>query len=242
MGWVGGLVRRDLASLGRDSLFIGLLLTPLIILAMMRFVLPALAEVLMARAGFDLVPWYPLITAFVVLLNIPILFGTLFGFMMLDERDGGTLMALRASPVGLGRLLLYRSLLGIGLSVATSLGLLATGGLFAMPPLPDSLLACLAAAMMVPLTVLVLVGFAAGKMEGIALIKGVGVLMLGPLAAVFVDRGWQPVFWPLPTYWPADAFLAAVDGRGPLGPALIGIGWGLMLCVLLMIPVRRRIS
>lgn len=45
-------------------------------------------------------------------------------------------------------------------------------------------------------------------MQGFALVKGMGVVMLPPVIAYFIQSGWQVAFGLVPTYWPAKAFWA----------------------------------
>lgn len=62
-----------------------MLFTPSAIGVILRLGLPPLQSRLLALSGFDLKPYFPLILAVYVVLLTPMLFGTLVGFLLLDE-------------------------------------------------------------------------------------------------------------------------------------------------------------
>jgi len=69
-----------------------------------------------------------------------------------------------------------------------------------------------AAAPGVPLLALVIAGFASNQVEGFAVMKGSGFLLMAPLAAFFIPRPWDLLVGVLPTYWPVKAYFAAAAG------------------------------
>ena len=96
---LGTLGPIDARSIGRDSLLAWMLPFPLVMAAILRFGVPALALRLESELGFDLRPYYPLITAYFAVLFAPLLVGMLVGFVLLDERDDETLKALLVTPL-----------------------------------------------------------------------------------------------------------------------------------------------
>ncbi len=75
--------------------------------------------------------------------------------------------------------------------------------------------------------------FAGNKVEGLALMKAFGILMLGPLAAYFVNSDWQLLLGILPSYWPARAFWAALAGETAWPFFAAGLFYHLLLVFLL---------
>jgi fluoroquinolone transport system permease protein len=73
------------------------------------------------------------------------------------------------------------------------------------------------------------------------LMKGLGILMLGPLAAYFVDSAWQPLFGILPTYWPAKALWVAGEGGNFWPYVLAGAAYNLLLIALLLRRFREKV-
>lgn len=212
----------DLRAVGRDPLLATLLLVPWLMVAGVRLVVPPVTAWLAADAGVDLVTWYPLIASLFFVLQLPLLLGALGGLLVLDERDDATLTALRVTPVTLACLLAYRGAAVAGLSAVFLVVCLRLSGL-APPPLSALVPVALLAALGAPLTGLLLVAFAANKVEGLALVKGLGVLMLGPAAAFFVRSPWQLLAGLLPTYWPAKAYWQASAGAATWPFLLAGL-------------------
>ena len=130
----------DLKSVRRDSLLSGVLIAPWLLVLALRLAVPPLAAFFRGRYGFDLQPYYPLVLCFFLYVNIPLLFGVMTGFLMLDERDDDTLTALRVTPASLGGLAGYRLTLSFVLSAICILlttpltGLVAIDNLWPIVP------------------------------------------------------------------------------------------------------------
>jgi fluoroquinolone transport system permease protein len=89
---------------------------------------------------------------------------------------------------------------------------------------------------------LVMVVFASNKLEGLALMKGFGILLIGPLAAYFITSDWQLLLGVLPTYWPARAYWAASSGGMGWPFLLIGLAYYVLLLAWLLRRFRARLE
>lgn len=224
----------DIASVRRDPLLRWMIVAPIAMALLMRIAVPALTSALKPRANFDLTPYYPLVMGYFFVLLVPFLFGMVIGFLLLDERDDATLIALQVTPLSLNSYVIYRvavpTLLSI-VMVAISFpltGLSDLGG-------PEWLLVALGSALLAPLFALFLAAFAANKVQGFALMKGLGAVLLLPMAAFFVRAPQQYLFGALPTYWPIKAYWLLDAGVGGSWPyLLIGIAFQLVLLALLL--------
>ncbi|MFQ5527112.1 MAG: hypothetical protein ACE5GX_12730 [Thermoanaerobaculia bacterium] len=201
---VRGLTPIDAKSVARDSMLRWLFVLPLLIAVLMRWGVPAVAARLHEQAGFALEPYYPLIASFMTLIA-PMLVGIVIGFLLLDQRDDGTLAALRVTPVSLDGFLAYRIAAPMVLGVALTMVVVPLTGLVSMRPWALFLCA-IAAAPAGPLYALFLAGFASNKVQGFALMKAAGVFNWPPVIAYFLPLGWQLVMGVVPTYWPAKLF------------------------------------
>jgi fluoroquinolone transport system permease protein len=204
------LGRIDARGVGRDPLLRWVLLMPLVLTPIIRFGVPLLAERLAERFGFDLVPYYPLVTSF-LLLFLPALVGMVTGFLLLDERDDGTLAALQVTPLGLGGYLVYRIATPMLASTVLTLAMLPLVGLVRVDPLL-LVAAPLLAAPFAPIYALFLAAYARTKVEGFAIAKAAGVIVWPPVFAYFVAPEWQALFGILPTFWPMRFFWDAHAG------------------------------
>ena len=201
----------DARSVGRDSLLRWMVALPIVVALASRLVLP----VVLARLGdaikVDLITYYPVVASGALLLISPIITGAVIGFLLLDQRDDGTLTALQVTPMPMSAYLAYR------LAGPVLASLLLTPIAFAIAGLAGTgfaqlLAATVLAAPLAPITALSLASFAENKVQGFALMKGASLLLSAPLAAYFAPSAWQLAFGVLPTYWPARLYWAFQAG------------------------------
>jgi fluoroquinolone transport system permease protein len=224
----------DALSISRDSLLRGMALVPLGLAIASRWLFPAAVAQIGTLLGIDLQPLYPQFMSYVLLLLAPAICGMVVGFVLLDQRDDGTLTALQVTPLPLTAYLAYRLAVPMLLSLAMTLLALAISGLLALS-FPQLLLLALAAAPLAPLGALFLGAYAANKVQGFALQKALGVFMLAPFIGALLPMPWQLLAGLVPTYWPAALLWALADGSAHAW-ALLPIGLlyqGLLLFFLL---------
>ena len=208
---VRALMRADSRLLWRDPLLGWVLLLPFGIALLLRILIPEAGDALRAANGFDLAPFHPLIMGG-YLMTAPGIVGMVIGFLLLDERDARTLLALRVTPLSMRRYLAYRiaAPLVVG-TLATLVGYPLAG----ISPLPfGSLVAIsLVAALWAPLLALVLATAAPNKVAGFAVMKVLNAVNLLPVASFFLPLPVQFVAGVLPPYWPMRALWSAVAGE-----------------------------
>jgi fluoroquinolone transport system permease protein len=200
----------DAKSVRRDPLLRWLVFYPVLIAAVARWGVPVLRDHLIIRFQFDLEPYYPLLMSFVLLMT-PMLAGMVVGFLLLDQRDDQTLTALQVTPLTLSGYFVYRIAVPTVLSFAVTVIVLPITGLLRLGPI--ALMASgLSACLLAPFYALFLGACAANKVQGFALAKVAGVLLVPPFAAYFVGPPWQLLFGIDPLYWPAK-FLWAMHSQ-----------------------------
>lgn len=233
--------RVDWQNIRRDSMLLYILLLPLAVLLALRLTLPPVTAWLLGSYNFDLTQYNFLIVTLFILLQTPFVFGLIIGLMVLDERDAGTLDVLLVMPLPLSSYFGYRLVLAIGLAALYITALVPLTGLVdpgvALRMLPVTLLAALQASF----GALALPAFARTKVEGLALMKGLGIFLMGPIVAYFVAMPWQWLFGLLPSYWPARAFWGVLEGRIPWPELLIGTLYFVLLDLLLLRRLRQRL-
>lgn len=231
----------DLRNVRREALLLYMLIIPPLMVAALRLVLPWATTSFSERFGFDLASYYPMILSFFFVLQIPLLFGVLVGLLVLDERDDDTLTALRVTPISMMGYALYRGGATVFLSFAYVLITLRFSG-FAPPSLLPAMAAvAFLSGLLSAVFATVLVTFAANKVEGIAVTKGLAILMLGPLAAYFIHSDWQILFGLLPTYWPAKAFWVAGEGGNFWFYILVGLVYNLLWLAWLLRRFQKKV-
>lgn len=209
MGAMAALARVDVKNVSRDSLTRFLIAYPFLLGLLFRYLVPLVDQRL--EATFDLTPYYPLIVGFFGILITSSLAGYVIGFLLLDERDDHTLLALRVTPLTMQRYLTYRLLTPVLIGLAAAFIAIPLMDLMELPYL-KLLPITLVAALMAPIFALLLAALASNKVQGFAVMKGLGLLFLAPFAAWFIAEPWQFLLGLFPTYWPVKAFWVMLDG------------------------------
>ena len=231
----------DLMQLRRDAMLPWIVALPILIALLMRFGLPAVSPVLESRFGWALTDYQVLMASFLVMM-MPILCGTVIGFLLLDEKDDRTLIALQVTPLSPAAYLAYRTLVPMAISVATTPLMLALSGLERLS-LGAELLAALGAAPLAPCYALFIAATAANKVQGFAIVKAAGIINWPPIVAYFVRDDWQWLFGLCPTFWQPKLYWALAEGSAMALPvALVNYAYLVILSWLFLRRLRRTLG
>jgi len=214
--------RNDIRGTYRDPLLVMIVVAPVIWTTGVAVLTPRFTEMLAERYGFDLMPYYPLVlTAFLLLTSI-IIVGGLASFLVLDEVDAGTITALRVTPVPLSTLFAYRAATVMVVTTAYVIVTMSFSGILAPGLLPALIPIGLLAGLSAVVTLLLIVAVARNKIQGLAMVRGLGMLIAGlPCVPWFIHSGWNLAFGVLPPYWAAKGFWVASE-HGTWWPYLLG--------------------
>lgn len=237
LGAIAAFGRNDIRGTYRDPLLWMVVVAPIIWTTFVAVLTPLVTEMLAERHGFDLVPYYPLVlTAFLLLTSI-IIVGAIASFLILDEVDAGTLTALRVTPVPLSTLFAYRAGTVMVLTTVYVVATLSFSGILEPGLVPSLIPIGLLAGLSAIVTLLLIVAVASNKIQGIAMVRALGMLIAGlPCLPWFIDSPWNLAFGVLPPYWAAKAFWIASDG-GTWWPYLLG---GVAINLAVAWPLFRR--
>ncbi len=191
----------------RDPMMFFMLVYPLVFGAIGRYLLPWLAE----GGTFNLDFYADLVLA-VLALMVPVIFGAVLAFSILDDRDDHVLMSVKVTPLSINQFLSFRVALVFALSFVAcafvmwfvDVGDLTLGNILAV-----SFLASLTA----PMYGLVINALASNKIEGFAVMKGLGMVMLFPIIALFFFDYKEIFFAIAPGFWPAKVISTIVRGE-----------------------------
>jgi fluoroquinolone transport system permease protein len=223
------LIKGDMKQIYRDPMLLISLVGPFLLILLVRFILP------FATAQFALGAYHELLASFFILL-IPLLLGIMAGFIMLDERDDKMIDYFAVTPLSKQGYLLYRLLLPGVLTVLYGYIYLEWASPVSLPIL-DKLLVTVMLAMEAPIICLFLVAIAANKIEGLALSKGVGLVVFVPFIIYFVSEPWNWAGGILPTFWPAKLFL--IEGVHLMtSPFIGGLGAGIHIFYIFQLSKR----
>lgn len=210
--------------------------SPLLLALTLRAGYPAARQWAATTYDLHLDPHRALLLGFLVVLHIAFIFGMLGALLVLDDVDDRTLLALRVTPVTLEGYLGYRAaavgtLSLLGLALAVPLSGLTTGLPLALVP------GLVLTAVCAPIVTGVTVAMAGNKIEGVAMIKVLGVPVYLPLATWFTDAPWTWALAVIPTFWPVRALWAGQDDKVDVTALAVGTAYA----VALLVGLRRRI-
>ncbi|MHC5026396.1 MAG: hypothetical protein ACYTGR_06510 [Planctomycetota bacterium] len=231
----------DARGVVRDPMLRWVLIMAPILVVVIRVGMPFVETWLNEAGGYEIEHLRPLVVSFLGVV-VPGLVGTIVGFLLLDQRDDDTLSAMLVTPVTLRDYLVYRLALPMVVGTLLTMITLAFNGIVELSAY-QVILTSLTGAPLAPLYALLIGSFAANKVQGFAIAKAIGVLILPAIVAYFVPMPAQVLFGVDPLYWPAKVFWVC-DAGGPqawlraAGFAVVGIA----LQLLIVLGLARRFA
>lgn len=223
-GRVATLVAGDLRRGWRDPVIGALLVGPLALALVARWVVPVVGRQAAARLGWDLAVHRPTMLA-LVLIVVPLLLGSVAGLLLVSDREEGVLRAVLVTPVPRGVVVGRRAALatlgsGVALGVAVPLS-----GLTADAPYPVAGVAAavVVASLLAPVFALLLPAVARNRLESMAVMKVLPLPVFAPLLVPYLDGVGVAVLAPVPSWWLVATVQAAAQGRTAWLPALCGV-------------------
>lgn len=235
--------RNDVKLISRDHFLVFMFVFVVIIAMALRFGLPWL-DAHLAKSGVlpndeiakSLSDFYPMLMAFFVFFQGPLMAGAIFGFSLLDEKDDDTIKAMLVTPVPFNTYVMYR------ISVPMVIAFLIV--VFQMLVINQSLipfwqllLISAGASLTGPIAALFYAVTAENKVQGFAIAKFVGLAGSIILLGWFVAEPWQWLCAIFPPFVICKAYWMALAGND-LWPAALALGI-LLQCGLLAILVKR---
>ena len=176
-----------------DSLYLFLAFFPIIIAGVAAILVPYLED---HAAG----NWVYLINAMFLLLN-GFMFGAVIAFSLLDDQDDNVLLSLRITPISVRWYVAIKLLFGYVFGIfATLLLMLATGALTDYS-IPAILMIVILAPAQAPIYTLLIVSLANNKVEGFVILKSASLILMGPVAGLFLTNWTELLLSPFPAFW-----------------------------------------
>jgi fluoroquinolone transport system permease protein len=200
-------LKYDYKLLKGDPMLMLSMAVPFILWALMQFLIPWVTDRVLEQWGLDLSPYHAQAGTFFLML-IPMMMGMVYGFILLYERDEGIITAISVTPTGKPGYLKLR--LGIPL-VLSFVAILLFQVLLGLTENLNLFQLCLISAIIASQALILLLflgAFADNKVMGMAISKGFGILLLGPLLDYILPSPyhWTGAYSPL--FWASRSLLA----------------------------------
>ena len=211
-----GLLPADLRRLARDELLVWMPAVPLAMALAARLGVPALLRAV-GPGGAGAREWAARIDVAAFAIVVPVLVGTVVGFMLLGEKEDGVWSVLAVTPTSLRGYLIWRAAGAVIVAAAAGGVCTRLAGLDDLGAARTAVLAA-AGAPLAGAAALSLAAWAANTVQGFAAVKLSLIVLVLP-AVVPRDAGaWR---WPLaaiPSWWPVRAYWD-LTGPGSWWPA-----------------------
>ncbi len=120
MNGLSAMLKSDLRSIRRDPMLALMALAPVLLGIVLGVLLPYVDMLLNRHLDFDLSPHFPIIASLFLLLP-PLLAGSIFGLLLIEERDSRVPEALSVTPLGRTGFYLFKFLITLGWAIAFEL-------------------------------------------------------------------------------------------------------------------------
>lgn len=189
------VLKHELKSMFRDKMYTFMLIFPVILSAVAYFLVPYLERESSAIAT-------QIITLFFILMN-GFMFGAITGFTLLDDQDDYVLLSLKITPINVNYYIGIKLFLSYVLGIVATFMIVLTSGFIQDVSLINLIFILILAPFHGPIIALLVNAFASNKVEGFVIMKASGLILMVPIAALFLTD-WKELFLVIiPGFWPA---------------------------------------
>lgn len=230
----------DFKNITRDPMLLLSSAAPVLITLVTIFGFQATATLALQTWQLDISPYYPQVAVFFSTI-MPMMLGMVYGFILLDERDAGLITNLAVTPLGRGGYLRLRLVIPTLFSFVVVFAFLRITAAAPQLAFWQLFLAAAVLALGAPIMILFLGAFADNKVEGVALSKAYGVLLLFVVADFMISAPWALLTGISPLVWAVRALLTDSVPMF-LGYWAVGMIYHLLLLAALMRRFLKRMD
>lgn len=199
-------LKSEIKKWSRDSMMGFMAIYPVVFGFLGRYFLPWLSK----RNGFDFTPFNDLILVVLVLI-VPISYGAVIGFSILEDRDDNVLTNIKVTPLSIHQFLGFR-LVMVYLFCFIATVFVIWFSRIGDIPLGNIISISLLASLEAPISGLLINCFAKNKIEGFAVMKAGGSIIIFPIIGLFFRNIKELYFSFAPGFWPAKAISIMIKG------------------------------
>lgn len=193
------LFQIGIRQITRDGMLLVLLPAPFLIGLIFKFAIPFASPFLESRLSLSLIPWYGLVDGLLICLT-PMLIAMVSAFLLLEERDEGIGAFYQITPTEGYAYLMAR----IGFPMVYSLLVTDFAAvIFNISGLSVGTIVCSSfiSTLMGSALAMMIVSIAGNRVEGLAISKLAGVILLGLVTVWFIPAPYAVLTAFLPSFW-----------------------------------------
>ena len=187
-----------------------MLFYPLLFGVVGRYFLPAIAR----NSGFNITGNADFILAVLALMT-PVIFGALIGFSILDDRDDHIIDSIKVTPLTFNQFMSFRLIVVYILSLISCIFVIWFSDVATLP-WKDLLLISFLASLGAPITGLLINIFSQNKIEGFAIMKLLGIIVMLPIISLLFTDARELFFAIFPAFWPAKMISTLIRGEAQM--------------------------
>ncbi|HAM10368.1 MAG: hypothetical protein A2X05_12785 [Bacteroidetes bacterium GWE2_41_25] len=204
--------KADFRFISRDPMLLMAFLAPFFLILFLRLLIPLLSEYIYARTSFQLLDYYPIVAISMVSI-IPMLFGMVYAFILLDENDANILQVISVTPAGKRDFLYMRLLIPAFLSF-----IMVLFTIFLTDPVTGegwlrSVFISLLLSTQSSFAFLFIGCIAANKVQGLAMSKLYGIFLVAVPLGLLLHHPWNYLAFFSPLYWISWAWIIPSTGE-----------------------------
>lgn len=188
------LSQSDFRSTFRDPVFRGILFAPVMVLAIIRWGYPLVAS------QYPAVVPYSIVILMWACLQTSVMFGFLYGFLILEEKEERLWEVIQVLPVSGVKLIFSRLLLGLIISVIINFCLIEFGNIIETDFIKSFLIAFIYS-LTAPVIALAVGALSKNRIEGMAQMKIFNLLLIIPALMYFFPSDAFHLTAFIPSYW-----------------------------------------
>lgn len=187
----------ELKNMLRDKMYAFFLVYPIIISVVSYFLIPYLK---------DLNPLASDITFLALLLMNSFIFGVVTSFTLLDDQDDNVLLSLKITPISVRLYVLFKLLMSYVFGIISTLLILISVDYFTQTQLLDIIFILILAPIQGPILAMLIASISRNKVEGFVIMKLSGLILMVPIAALFLTDWKELLISIFPGFWTARLF------------------------------------
>ncbi|MGE4321078.1 MAG: hypothetical protein AB7E61_06500 [Acholeplasmataceae bacterium] len=187
------IFKHELNNLTRDPMYIFFALFPFIFALISVYLMPYL------KNNAPMVAYHMVFIVFILMNGL--IYGAVTGFTLLDDQDDHVLLSLRITPISVRYYILLKLIFSYLIGILGTVVLIFASGFYKEISASIFIMIALIGPLQAPMLALIVNLFATNKVEGFVAMKSSGLILIGPIASVFLTNWTELFVGVLPGFW-----------------------------------------